>query len=319
MSKFLNSLAIGLLYLLNKIPLRGLYVLSDMLFPLVYYVIKYRRKVVRKNLRNSFPEKSDAELKKIEKEFYHNLCDYFVETIKYYGMSAEEVARHIEFAGLDEVERMVAQGRSCVCYMLHAFNWEYVTSIPLYLKGDNIVAGAIYHKLRNPRFDKIFKDMRAQYGADNVTMKNTLRRIIEITRNKQQFVYGFIADQIPKLEAMNHWVTFLNQDTPVFTGAEKIARRVKAAVFNLEIRKVKRGKYVAHFELMYEDATQVPELEITNEYFRRSEKFIKDNPASWLWTHNRWKRTRANYEAFRAHVEERHRRLSEDAETPDIN
>lgn len=318
MSNFLNSLAIGLLYLLNKIPLRGLYVLSDMLFPLVYYVIKYRRKVVRKNLRNSFPEKSEIELKKIEKEFYHNLCDYFVETIKYYGMSPEEVGKHIEFNGLPEVERMLSQGRSCVCYMLHTFNWEYVTSLPLYINGENRVIGAIYHKLRNPRFDKLFKDMRSQYGADNVTMKNTLRRIIEITKNKQLFVYGFIADQIPKVEAMNHWVTFLNQDTPVFTGAEKIARRVKASVFNVEMVKVKRGKYVVNFELMYEDATTVPELEITNDYFRRGEIFIRNNPSSWLWTHNRWKRTRANVEAFRAHIEERRRRMSEDAETPDI-
>lgn len=318
MSKFLNSLAIALLYLLNKLPLRALYLLSDMLYPLVYFVVRYRRKVVRKNLRNSFPEKSDKELKAIEKEFYHNFCDYFVETIKYYGMSAEEVGKHVEFTGLDEVLRMLAQNRSCVCYMLHNFNWEYLTTLPLYIKGDNVVVGAIYHKLRNPRFDKLFKDMRGQYGADNVTMKNTLRRVIEITKNKQLFVYGFIADQIPKREAMNHWLTFLNQDTPVFTGAEKIARRVKGSAFYVDIVKVKRGKYKVHFELMCEDASSMPEHEITNEYFRRGEEAIRKNPALWLWTHNRWKRTRADYEAFRAHIDERHRRFTEDAVTPDI-
>lgn len=310
MSKLGNFVAIALLYLLNKLPLRALYLLSDLVFPLLYYVIRYRRDVVRGNMQKAFPEKSEKELRAIEKDFYHRFCDYFVESIKYYGMSADEVRERMEFTGLDEVCRKLAEGRSCVCYMTHTFNWEFVTSLPLHMNDDNTVVGAIYHKLRNPRFDKIFKDMRGQYGADNVTMKNTLRRIMEITRNNQKFLYGFIADQLPKVEAMNHFLTFLNQETAVFTGTEKIAHRVKASVFYMRLTRVKRGKYHAHFVKMVDDASVLPENELTNEYFRLAEADIRREPASWLWTHNRWKRTRAHKEAFEKMVAERKKALA---------
>ena len=310
MTGIFNSIAVAMLYLLNKLPLKVLYCFADMIYPLLYYVIGYRRKVVRKNLRNSFPEKSEKELKAIEKEFYANMCDYFVETIKYYGMSPEELRKHIDFKGLDLLYHAIENGHSCVCYMLHTFNWEFVTSLPLFLKGENIVAGAVYHKLRNARFDKIFRDMRAQYGADNVDMKDTLRRIMTIVKDKKYFVYGFMADQLPKVEAMNHWVNFLNQDTAVFTGAEKIAQRVHASVFNLTLVKVGRGKYEGTFELMYEDASKCEENEITNEYFRISEELVRKYPATWLWTHNRWKRGRASREAFEQRIAERRKRMT---------
>ncbi len=300
----------ALLYLLNKLPLRVLYLFSSFVYLLLYYVVKYRRKVVRNNMRNSFPDKSEKELLAIEKDFYHRLCDYFVETIKFYGMSVEEVKRRMVFIGLDEVHRMLGEGRSCVCYMLHIFNWEFVTSVPLHINDENAVSGAIYHKLRNPRFDKLFKDMRSQYGADNVTMKETLRHILAIVKDGKKFVYGFIADQLPKMEAMNHWLTFLNQDTAVFTGAEKIARRVKASVFYLHMERVSRGKYVARFELMCEDASLLPENELTNEYFRLAEKDICNDPASWLWTHKRWKRSRAAQEAFKQKIAKRKEMLN---------
>lgn len=313
MSALLHGITVAFLYLLNKLPLRLLYFISDFIYLIIYYVVGYRRKVVRGNMRKSFPEKSEKELRKIEKEFYCNLCDYFVETIKYYGMSPEELAKHIEFKGLDGLYKAIDNGRSCVCYMLHSFNWEFVTALPLFLNRENVVVGAVYHKLRNARFNEIFKKMRAQYGADNVSMKNTLRHIIEITRKKQLFVYGFMADQLPKVEAMNHWVTFLNQDTAVFTGAEKIACRTKSSVFNLALVKVARGKYVGTFELMFEDASQCAENEVTNEYFRISEELIRKYPAMWLWTHNRWKRGRASREAFEKRIADRHKALAENA------
>ncbi len=310
MSAFGNYVAVAPLYLLNKLPLRVLYALSTLFYFLIYYIIRYRRGVVRKNLCSSFPEKSKKELRVIERDFYRRFCDYFMEAIKFYGMSAEEVRKHIEFTGLDELSQMLDKGHSCVCYMLHTFNWEFIVSLPLFIQKENVVAGAIYHKLRNPFFDNIFKKMRAQYGADNVTMKNTLRRVIEVTKNGQKFIYGFMADQLPKIEAMNHWVTFLNQETAVFTGAEKIARRVKASAFYVTMTRVKRGKYVAHFDLMVEDATTLPENELTNEYFRLGEKDIRREPASWLWTHNRWKRTRVHKEAFDRHIAARKQQMT---------
>ena len=130
-------------------------------------------------------------------------------------------------------------------------------------------------------------------------------------QEKKKFVYGFIADQLPKVEAMNHFLTFLNQETAVFTGTEKIAHRVKASVFYMRVTRVKRGKYHAHFVKMVDDASVLPENELTNEYFRLAEADIRREPAAWLWTHNRWKRTRAHKEAFDKSVAERKKALAE--------
>lgn len=314
MSKITNAISLAFLYILNKLPLRVLYFISDLLFPVFYYVVGYRRKVVRKNLHNCFPEKSEKELLAIEKDFYHRFCDYFVETIKFYGMSEKEVVKHIDFKGLDEVRRMLAEGRSCVCYMGHVFNWEFVVSLPVFMRDQADVAiGAVYHRLRNPRFDKLCNDMRAQYGADNVDMKKTLRHIVNLQKNNKKFIFGFISDQLPKMEAMNHWLTFMNQDTPVFTGAEKIAVRTKSSVFYVNMVREKRGRYVADFILMAEDATVLPEFELTNDFFRRIEDDIRKDPASWLWTHKRWKRTRADQERYKERVTNHRRALAEEA------
>ncbi len=285
----------GIWFLMSLLPLKVLYFISDLLFYPVYYLVRYRRKVVRNNLTRSFPEKGIAEIIKIEKEFYHSLCDYFVETMKLYGMSEEEVRRRIEFTGLEKVNEYLADGRSVVVYMAHSFNWEYVTSIPLWFKHDNLVVGQIYHPLENKEFDDLFKKMRNQFGSENIAMRSTLRRIVDITKKKQQFIIGFIADQVPTWNEIHHWVDFMNQDTPVFTGTEKIARRTNSVVFYLHVRRVKRGKYNAHFEFMADNVAELPDNELTNIYYRFLEKGIKEQPSMWLWTHNRWKRTRQGW------------------------
>lgn len=292
MSALLFYIVRSFWFLLSLLPLRVLFLFSDCLFFLVYYVVRYRRKVVRKNLLNSFPDKSLKELVSIEKKNYRALCDYFVETVKLDGMSKKELRKHIEFIGLDDVNKAVKRGQSVVAYMAHTFNWEFATSLPLFMQHDNVVIGQIYHPLRNKRFDELLKDIRGQYGSENIAMKATLRRIVDITKQGKQFVIGFIADQIPKWEAMHHWLTFFHQDTAVFTGTEKIARRTQSAVFFLGFKRVKRGKYVAKFTPMAENAALTPEMELTDMYYRLLEESIKEAPELWLWTHNRWKRSR---------------------------
>lgn len=304
----------GIWFLMSLLPLKVLYFISDLLFYPVYYLVRYRRKVVRKNLTRSFPEKGIAEIIKIEKEFYHSLCDYFVETMKLYGMSEEEVRRRIEFTGLEKVNEYLADGRSVVVYMAHSFNWEYVTSIPLWFKHDNLVVGQIYHPLENKEFDDLFKKMRNQFGSENIAMRSTLRRIVDITKKKQQFIIGFIADQVPTWNEIHHWVDFMNQDTPVFTGTEKIARRTNSVVFYLHVRRVKRGKYNAHFEFMADNVAELPDNELTNIYYRFLENGIKEQPSMWLWTHNRWKRTRQGWIERQEKLAER-KRLAESKPT----
>lgn len=292
MSAVFFYIVLAFWYVMSLLPMRLLYFLSDLIFYPVYYLVRYRRKVVRKNLQNSFPEKSIDEIKKVERGFYHALCDYFVETMKLRGMSKEKVLKHVTFTGCDKVLEAVGRGQSVVAYMAHTFNWEFATSIPLVLKHENIVIGQIYHPLENARFDEFFKKLRGQYGSENIAMNSTLRRILDICKNGKQFIIGFIADQVPTWEAINHWLTFFHQETPVFTGTEKIARRTGSAVFFLRFERVKRGRYVAHFVPMSDNAAETPESALTDMYYELLEESIRKCPEQWLWTHNRWKRTR---------------------------
>lgn len=309
MKKVLYYISLSLLFVLNRLPFCVLYAISDFLYFLVYYVVRYRRRVVRDNLVKSFPEKQLKEIVEIEKKFYSSLCDWFVEVIKLYGISEKEIRKRMVITGLEDVARMVAQGRSCVCYMGHLFNWEYVTSLPLYLDEKDLVIGDIYHPLENGYFDKLMKKMRCQFGAEAITMANTLRRIVQISREGKKYLIGFVADQVPTWDSIHHWVDFLHRDTPVFTGTEKIARRTGAALFFVKMKRVKRGYYTAHFQLFSEDASKMEEFEPTNRYYELLEKEIKENPELWLWTHNRWKRTRAGYERWQKRRDKERERL----------
>lgn len=292
MSAIIFHIVTSFWILMSRLPLRVLYLFSDIIYIPIYYIVRYRRKVVRRNLVKSFPEKNLKEIKTIERKFYHALCDYFVETMKLYKMSEQKVRKRIEFTGLEEVYRAIERGQSVVVYMAHTFNWEYATAIPLSIQHENTIIGQIYHPLENKLFDEFFCKLRGQFGSENISMAATLRRIVEIGKQGKQFIIGFIADQVPTWEAINHWVTFFNQETPVFTGTEKIARRTRSAVFFLRFRRVRRGKYIACFEPMCDDASTLPELELTNKYYRILEESIRTSPELWLWTHNRWKRTR---------------------------
>lgn len=296
MKKILYCISVSVLFVLNRLPFCVLYLISDILYFLVYYIVRYRRGIVRDNLVKSFPEKDIKEIIGIEKKFYSSLCDWFVEIIKYYGMSEKEVRKRMVITGLEDARRIVAEGRSCVCYMGHFFNWEYVTSLSLYFDDKDLVVGDVYHPLENKQFDRLMKRMRDQFGAESITMANTLRRIVQIIKENKKYLIGFVADQVPTWESINHWVDFLHRDTPVFTGTEKIARRTGAALFFVRMKRVKRGYYTAHFELFAEDASKMAEFEPTDRYYELLEAEIKANPELWLWTHNRWKRTRAGYE-----------------------
>lgn len=278
----------GWMLLHALLPFRLLFVLSDILYPIVYYVIKYRRKIVRKNLRNSFPDKSDDELKKIEKEFYHSFCDYIVETLKLLHISDKEMKERITFNNIDLVDDLLKDGNSCLMYLGHYCNWEWVTSITL-MFDPKIQLAQIYKPLSNRALDKIFFDLRKRFGSVGIAKHDTLRKIIEMKRGGSQTVIGFMADQTPTKNSIHYWTKFMNQDTPVFTGVERIAKQTGFAVTYLDMQKVGRGKYVCNVKLISRKPKEEPEFAITERYIREFEKTIERNPAYWLWTHNRWK------------------------------
>jgi KDO2-lipid IV(A) lauroyltransferase len=287
----------GIWWLLSLLPLKILYLFSDMLYVLVHHVIGYRKKIVRKNLTNSFPEKSLDEIRQIEKGFYHFFCDYIVETIKQFSISKEEMKKRMVISGVEEMkDRMEKENKTfCFIYLGHFCNWEWIASLPYWVPND-ILCAQIYHPLYNKAFDKLFLRIRNKFGGECIPMKETLRRIIELRRAKQKTIIGFISDQAPKWNSIHHFVDFLNQETPVFIGTEKIAKQVDALVYYGDVRRVKRGFYTCEFKPMTEKPVkEIPDWELTDAYAHLLEEMISRHPNFWLWSHNRWKRTKEEW------------------------
>lgn len=278
----------GLLKLHAFLPLRVLYVFSDILYVLTYHIVRYRRKMVRKNLTNSFPEKTKHEIVNIEKQFYHHFCDYFFETIKLLHISDEEMRRRMEFHGHEALGEVMKDNRSCILYLGHYGNWEWVTSIGLHLP-EEMVKAQIYQLISSKSFDEIFKKIRTRFNSLNIERKETMRTIIKLRNEEQQVIYGFISDQRPPRYYDQYWTTFLNQDSLVLTGTERIARKAKYAAVYLDIQKTKRGHYKGTFSAISSDVSKEPEFAVTERYMRKLENTILHNPAYYLWTHNRWK------------------------------
>lgn len=282
-------------YLLSLLPLRLLYVLSDLLYIPCYYLIRYRRKVVRRNLRESFPEKSAAELSRIERRFYHFFCDYVVETIKLFSISKKEMMRRMTFSGIDELRQTLQKEdkKMCFVYLGHYCNWEYVASMQYWL--EEMHCGQIYHPIYNKAFNDLFLRLRGQFGGESIAMKETLRRLLKLRKGDKRVVIGFIADQSPKWESMHHWTRFLNHDTSFFIGTERIGKQLDAAICYLEVKRVRRGYYHAELKLLTTRPAELPDYELTDRYAACLEKQIEEEPAYWLWTHKRWKRTKEEW------------------------
>ena len=292
--KLLYGLIYVVWYLLSLLPLRVHYVISDGLYLLLYRVIGYRRKVVRENLTTAFPEKSEDEIRHIERDFYHFFCDYIAESVKLMTISPDNLRRRMVFKGTELIDEVVESGQSCAVYLGHYGNWEWVTSLPLWVTS-KAQCGQIYHPIENPEFDRLFLRLRQRLGAVCIPMQDTLRRILEFRRDNQPVVIGYISDQKPHWVNIHHWVDFLHHDTPVLTGTERIAKKVNHAVFYLDVRRLRRGYYEAEFRLITRTPQQQPDYALTDAYFSLLEQSIQRDPAFWPWSHNRWARTRQEF------------------------
>lgn len=294
MNYFLYYILLCVWCMFSLLPLRIHYIISDFLFWLLYKVIGYRRRVVWKNLSASFPEKSQAELKDIECGFYHFLCDYFVETVKMMTISKKEIKKRMVFKGIEDLDEVIESGQSIASYLGHYCNWEWVTSMPLWVTP-KVQCGQIYHPLENKYFDKLLLRSRQRLDALCISMQDTLREVVRYKREGQPIMIGYISDQAPNWVNIHHWVDFLNQDTPVFTGTERIVKKMNHAVFYVDMRRIKRGYYEAEFKLMTRAPKELEDFKLTDMYFDMLEKSIRRAPEFWLWSHNRWKRTRKEF------------------------
>lgn len=283
-------------YALSKLPLRVLYGISDFVFVIVFYVVRYRRKLVKKHLSDSFPEKSEKERNVIEKKFYHWFCDYFVETVKMLTATDEEMCSWIEFKGMDKIEEVLRSGQSIATVLGHFGNWEWLSCTKLGVPNfQDWTLGLIYHPLRDLEYDKLFLDIRSAHHGTCVDKHNILRELVKLKKEGRVSLFGYILDQSPKWDSIHLWLPFLNHDTPVFTGAERIARKFKNAVFYIDMQRPKRGKYIFDFQLITLAPQDMEENELTRETFKLLEASIRRQPECYLWTHNRWKRTHEEY------------------------
>ena len=295
--KFLQVIAYAAFYLVSLLPYRALYVLADVLHVIVYDVVRYRLKVVRRNIATSFPEKSPAELRSIERGFYRWLCDYFVETIKLMTVSREELLRHVEFRGTELIEDSFDRGQTCAGILGHYGNWELLSATGItFRRHPEAVVGLIYHPLRNQVFDRLFIKIRQSMGGVCVPKQDILRYLVQFRRQGVMNIFGYIADQSPKYQNIHLWLPFLGHDTPVFTGAERIMRKMDNTVFYIDVERPARGKYVYTFKPMTDKPGELPEYEITRRFFAMLEQTIRRNPSCYLWSHNRWKRTHEEYD-----------------------
>jgi len=287
------------MYLHALLPFRVLYILSDILYFFVYKVAGYRLKVVRANLKNSFPEKNEPELKDIEIKFYHHFCDYFVETLKLLHISDEEMSKRMVFENVGQIRELMKDGNSVLMFLGHYCNWEWIPSITMQFSGkedENKVLGEIYKPLKNKAVDDLFLKIRSRFGSLGIAKHEVLRAIVKLRKEKKQTLIGFMADQIPTLNNIHYWSTFMNQDSAIFTGVERIAKQTGFAVIYLDMEKIKRGYYKATVRLITDKPQDEPEFYITETYIREMEKTILRAPAYWLWTHKRWKKTREEVE-----------------------
>ena len=289
-------------YLFSLLPFWVHYLLSDLIYGLLYYLVGYRKKVVRENLASSFPEKSVEELQKIERCFYHFLCDYVVESIKMMTITKRNMQKRMVFKDVELLNQCVEEGQSCAIYMGHYCNWEWVSSLPLWVspKGK---CGQVYHELENLVTDRLFTRLRGRHGSANIPMQDTLRFLLKSQQEKQPVIVGYIADQKPYWTNIHHWVDFLHHDTPVLTGTDRILHKMNHAAFYLDLRRVRRGHYEATFKLITREPKNLEGFKLTDIYYQMLEESIRRAPEFWLWSHKRWSRTREEFDRLYEEVD----------------
>ncbi|MFO8234307.1 MAG: lysophospholipid acyltransferase family protein [Bacteroidales bacterium] len=275
--------------ILSALPKRAIYIFADFLYFVAYYLAKYRKKVVYSNLKRSFPEKSDREIKAIAKNFYRHLGDLIVENIAILNMSPKKVMQFMSVKNLEVMNDLHKKGKNTIALTGHYGNWEFLPTLSSYTPYTIL---SVYKPLKNKFFDKKVYQMRKRFSGIPVPMKEVYKEIVRQQKQDNPYIMGLVADQSPPKKNINYWTTFLNQDTPFFTGAEKIAKKLNHAVVFIIVRKKKRGLYEIDFSPLTENTENMPEGNIIEQYARTLEKNIIEQPEYWLWSHRRWKHSR---------------------------
>lgn len=275
-----------LLYPLALLPMRALYLVSDVVYGLLYYILGYRKQVTSDNLRHAFPEKSEAEIRQIMKRFYRNFCDQWIETLKMLTISEKELNKRVK--GNWEVFRQLdAEGKNTYALLGHNFNWEWANLACQYNSPQQFAG--VYLPVANKAFDRLLHRMRTKGGGWLISMKEKrgFQRLQQV-----RYIVGLIADQNPSNLSVATWLPFMHREAPFFKGSDQLPRRAKAAVVFAGIKKLKRGHYEVNLQLLTDDASTLNENDILRAYVSFMEAQLRAQPDNWLWTHKRWKHIR---------------------------
>jgi Lauroyl/myristoyl acyltransferase len=288
----LDKIGFGLVemiaYFNAVLPCSLLYVKSDFYYFIVYHIVRYRRSVVRKNLTNSFPEKSLKEIKVIEKKFYRNLCDLVVETCKLMVMKPDELKKHVVFKNPEILQKLYDEHKNVFVAFPHSGNWEWFGKLMHTLSKHK--SSAIYKRVENENFERFMYKLRTNYNLDQEQMIESgvaLKTLVR--RNNMLNSILIVADQSPRGVVTDYWTSFMHQETAWFFGLEKMAKLLNYAVVFVEMKRVKRGFYEVEFKTITESPKETENGFIMQEYVKDLEHFLMANPDNWLWTHRRWK------------------------------
>ena len=274
---------------LSRLPLRVHYWLADwVLYPMMYHVVRYRRHLAEKNIRQAFPEKSAKERKAVVRAFYHQFCDTVVESIYGYRCPDEEMRQRVVFEGFEEVNPLIDTAGGGIFMLAHMGNWEWMASIQQWV-SPGVKELNVYRRLKNESMDRLMLAIRAQRGGECVEKQRILREMIRYRSEKQPVTIGLLSDQKPRPAVTRTWVEFLHQETGFLDGGEVLGRKFNYPVFYLYITRRERGYYHVQMKTIAARPAETAEGEITKAYARVLEENIQEQPELWLWTHNRWK------------------------------
>lgn len=275
-----------LIWILSILPMRLLYIISDFFRFIVFDLVGYRKKVVIENLKMTFPDKSDKEIKNIARKFYKHFVDLIFESIKSFTISEKEILKRYKYKNPEIVNKLAKEGKSIALVGAHQANWEWSINTPLVL--DIPVFGA-YTKLANKYFEKVVKTSRSKFGVTGFKTSETIKGIHKNYKNNTQGLYILLSDQSPQVHKTHYWSEFLGVKVPIHTGAEILSKKYDFAVVNYAARKIKRGYFEVEFELITDSPKDFENYQITDKYLEITERNIRKQPEFYLWTHKRFK------------------------------
>lgn len=285
----------GVWYVVSLLPMWFLHAVSSIVSIFLFHVIRYRRQVVHENIKSSFPELSPTRLWMVERRFYTHFCDLLFESVKYFSISKWNMKRRMRFKGVELLKESVRKGRSCGVFLGHYGNWEWVSSMPLWVDPNMCLCTQLYHQLENYVTDQLILYTRRRFGGVNIEVNQSVKDIIRYRNEGKPVLVGFIADQAPFWDNIYYWNDFLHHETPWFTGAERIMQKLDMDVYYLDVRRIRRGYYVAEYKRITTEPKEQEQFWITEQYSKMLEATIRRGPSYWLWSHRRWKRTKEEW------------------------